>query len=418
MDAKNSLKDVLELLDIVGRISSTKKKIETIVSNKDMPYLKKVVFYALDFRKRYHTTSIDYDPDPKDLTQQRTVDGIFNYLDYLSGKSGCTDKECSKLGQLSSLDKETVQVVNLILKKDLRCGAGKKMFQKVWPDLPYFEIQTCVSDLPKFLKTAHDNVWASLKKDGVRTWNMVFEDGSVEHISRRGLEYPNFGIFDDQLREVAAVLHEDWELSYPIILDGEATSKDKSFNKLMTSIRKMSNIDPSIFLLNIFDIAIKDIPFAIRFHMLEDAFEKKCFPNMFLLEHWKVNYEHPYQFRGLLNWATEVMGEEGLVFKLEKSPYEFKEKSRYWCKYKPVETYDLDVVGSFGGKKGTKYETVLGGLICLYGDAKVRVGSGFSDEERIEFMTHRPDKIEVACKGITPAGSLREPRFIRIRDDK
>ncbi len=102
--------------------------------------------------------------------------------------------------------------------------------------------------------------------------------------------------------------------------------------------------------------------------------------------------------------------------KLADSPYELKEKSKYWLKMKPTETYDLLVVGKFGGKGRLKNN--LGGLIVKYNDVEVKVGSGYSDEERELFMKNPPSIIEVKCKGETEDGSLREPIFVRVRDDK
>ncbi len=109
-------------------------------------------------------------------------------------------------------------------------------------------------------------------------------------------------------------------------------------------------------------------------------------------------------------------GEEGIVAKIANSPYELKEKSKYWLKMKPTETYDLLVVGKFLGQGRLK--NTLGGLIVKYNDVEVKVGSGYTDEERELFLKDAPKIIEVKCKGVTEDGSLREPVFVRIRDDK
>ena len=116
----------------------------------------------------------------------------------------------------------------------------------------------------------------------------------------------------------------------------------------------------------------------------------------------------------LLDLAIE-QGEEGLILKTWQHHYEYK-RANTWCKVKKFHTEDLPVTG---WEKGTgKYKNTLGYLICDYNGVKVKVGSGFTDAERDEFMNELPSMIEVQYQEVTKDGSLRFPTFQRVRDDK
>lgn len=53
---------------------------------------------------------------------------------------------------------------------------------------------------------------------------------------------------------------------------------------------------------------------------------------------------------------------------------------------------------------------------------EVRVGSGFSDEQRVTYWNQKDDVkgciAEVKYQGVTKDGSLRFPTFLRLRPDK
>ena len=65
---------------------------------------------------------------------------------------------------------------------------------------------------------------------------------------------------------------------------------------------------------------------------------------------------------------------------------------------------------------------MLGGFIGNFNGVEVRVGSGLSDNDRVDFWGRREqirgDLMEVEYHEVTPDGSLRHPRFARFRDDK
>jgi DNA ligase-1 len=113
-------------------------------------------------------------------------------------------------------------------------------------------------------------------------------------------------------------------------------------------------------------------------------------------------------------------GLEGAVVKDLDAHYLFK-RTDAWLKVKFTSTYDIPVVAVQIGRG--KYAGSLGKLVCLYKSRTVRVGSGLSDELR-DLWWAKPElivgkTIEVkADEDETHKGSLRFPRFVRIREDK
>lgn len=94
-------------------------------------------------------------------------------------------------------------------------------------------------------------------------------------------------------------------------------------------------------------------------------------------------------------------------------------RSYDWMKIKDEITRDIKVVDMREGKG--KYKGMCGALICDHEGVRVKV-AGMDDELRARFWD-KPKSIigkivEVQAQEETAAGSLRHPRFLRIRHDK
>jgi ATP-dependent DNA ligase len=97
-------------------------------------------------------------------------------------------------------------------------------------------------------------------------------------------------------------------------------------------------------------------------------------------------------------------GHEGIVLR----------QGQKWIKVKPLETYDVEVIGIQPGTG--KHEGRMGALLTPMG----KVGTGFTAQQREEL--NNPliigELIEVECMSLTPSGKFRHPRFVRFRFDK
>jgi len=124
---------------------------------------------------------------------------------------------------------------------------------------------------------------------------------------------------------------------------------------------------------------------------------------------------------------AERYGHEGIVIKDPRS-FHAAGRSRTWMRLKRSLTLDLRVIGyteqmrKVEGVKGGVPDGVLGSITVDNGGKPVKVGIGFDERERA-VLWHHPDRLigriaEIAAMEITDNGSLRQPRFLRWRDDK
>ena len=113
---------------------------------------------------------------------------------------------------------------------------------------------------------------------------------------------------------------------------------------------------------------------------------------------------------------------EGLMLRYSSSIYE-KKRSKELIKLKPFISVDLKIVDY---KIHKNENEGLGALIVEYKNGLVRVGSGYTKEERLEFWNKRKSLIgkivEVQAMEETEDSngkkSLRFPVFLRLRPDK
>jgi hypothetical protein len=105
-----------------------------------------------------------------------------------------------------------------------------------------------------------------------------------------------------------------------------------------------------------------------------------------------------------------VLGDEGLIVRVES-------KGRInWWKIVPYKYMDLKITGF---KEGTGKNK---GMLGSFKTSKGSVGTGFTDEQRIEFWKKKFELldtyIEVKYREVTEEGKLRFPSFVRQRFDK
>lgn len=110
-------------------------------------------------------------------------------------------------------------------------------------------------------------------------------------------------------------------------------------------------------------------------------------------------------------------GFEGAMIKDTASPYTQGKRSNAWLKVKAVDSEECPIVSVHEGKG--RLAGTMGHVVVEHGSRLVRVGGGFTDEQRRQIWENRDTVIgswlEVSFQNMTPEGSFRHPR---IRGDK
>ena len=279
------------------------------------------------------------------------------------------------------------------------------------------------------------------KLDGYRVIAYV-RGADVQLKSRRGLDLTAF--FPELTEELAT------QAIGQMILDGEIVALDASgrpsFNALQnraqlknaTEIAAGRRDNPVVLvcfdLLHFAGLNLRGSPYLARHRYLAQC----------LLPSAHVQLVHCSDNGPELYRAALSHGFEGVVAKRIDSTYQPGKRSRAWLKIKAAQSAEF-LVGGFTRGKGAR--DPLGALLLGYFDGKAlryagHVGSGLDDQviakllERTAKLTrkespfaeqvplHRPTTwlapqlvAEVTFSEWTPAGSLRAPVFVRLRDD-
>lgn len=327
-----------------------------------------------------------------------------------------------------------------ILIKDMRAGFSEKTVNTVAKkqkkpqySVPVFECMLA-HDGANHESKIEGKKLLEPKLDGVRAITVVdYEQRSVTMYTRNGKVLENFAHITKAIES-----HID-ELGRSYVLDGEVVSH--SFQDLMKQVHRKSDVQAGDARLMLFDI----IPLSefksgksVMGQRRRSAFLRSLI-NVFdtiqgidVIPQTEVDLDTflgGEEFKEYNKNAIEA-GYEGIMIKDPEAKYECK-RSTSWLKMKPFIEVSLTVTAV---EEGTgKNVGRLGALVCEgVDDGKrivVNVGSGFSDEQRMDYWTsysQTPESmvgqvVEVRADAATRSQdsesvwSLRFPRFLRFR---
>jgi DNA ligase-1 len=345
--------------------------------------------------------------------------------------TGDDARNAIELALSASTQKQWNDWYRRILIKDLRCGVSEKTINKVVKNaVPLFECMLAHDGANHEKKVAGKKLLEP-KLDGVRVLTIVdCEARTVVQYSRNGKVLENFSHITAGLLENI----DDFERSF--VLDGEIVST--SFQALMKQVHRKSDADASDAVLMLFDVlplsefknGTSTLGQRRRSNFLKQfksIFDKVG--NIGIVPQIEVDLDTAVGEMQFVDFNKEALKNkyEGIMIKDIDAKYVCKRHAA-WLKQKPFIEVSLEITDV---EEGTgKNEGRLGALVCSgVDDGKtivVNVGSGFTDDQRIEFWGDRdslPGQIvEVRADAITQnqdgTYSLRFPRFLRFRGFK
>lgn len=344
--------------------------------------------------------------------------------------TGDDARSAIELALSASTNKQWNDWYRRILIKDLRCGVSEKTVNKIKKNaVPVFECMLA-HDGANHEKKIIGKKLLEPKLDGVRVITIVdVTAGTATMYSRNGKVLENFS-------HITTAIESNIKLfKNSIVLDGEMVSS--SFQALMKQVHRKSDVQSEDARLMLFDAlsltefkkgksALGQKQRSNNLRSMKSVFDK--IGSIDIIPQIEVNldeYVGELQFKQYNKEAIKA-GFEGIMIKDLEAVYECK-RSVSWLKQKPFIEVSLTVKSA---EEGTgKNEGRLGALVCEgVDDGKtilVNVGSGFTDDQRIEYWSDKESMVgqivEIRADAATlsqdsnQTWSLRFPRFLRFR---
>ena len=457
----------MHILDLFEKIRATNKKSEKIAllsANKDLPYLKDVIYLAHSPRVKFYIKAI-----PAYQSSGITSGLVSNYDFSLKRLKDIQDRVVTGSEAIKSLKEllETVspehaKVLELIIGKNLKIGMDSSI-NEVYPGLieesPYQGASSYSKS--KFLKLfenakkddAYPYAISQIKADGTYR-NAILSDGDIILESRQGeLSYFPEGIplyYD--LREIMGIYNQ-CVVTGELVLSCEP-DRPKA-NGIITSIMKYyqdlesrpdkenSGIlkkfeekhgNMGVYLqaleMHVWDLIPADnfvngscnTPYETRFDQISYAISALGLTHVKVVETKHV--QTPEQ--ALEHYSSaQARGLEGTIVKSASAGWK-SGKPTYQVKLKLEMELDLKIVGFKYGTPGTKNEDWISVLELESSCGKLSTAPGGMKEDLMKYVTANMDKLKgtivsIKCNGITNTAkgySTMHPSIVELRTDK
>lgn len=433
---------ICKVLNKIASISGTNEKMDLIKKMEDDD-LKEVYKWLFDnsrisgiAEKKFEK---DYDSDLLNdwrTCDVKTINDVFRYLDcHHTGAAKDVIAVKDLMDEICSTDKEK-EIFKKIVCKNLPLGVDAKTINKCFPGLiPTFDVCLCDKyyDRPELVDGKREFA-ISTKIDGCRCI-AIKENRTVRLISRQGKPWLGCKEIEEAIRKL------------PIdnfVFDGEITIKDfmtypsKDVYKMTTKIISTKDEEKKGVCLNIFDgmpltlwnskNSDLTLPYITRRRKLyELLFSQNKSEGLSFVKDIYIGND-PAKIEELMKGIVREQDWEGLVIKFTDSLYEWK-RSKNWLKVKAFDEMDLIVKDVEEGTNSNKGR--LGALICeiehpKLGHIEAKVGSGYSEDERIRFWDMKKELIgrvvsvqyfEQTENTSTKIKSLRFPVFLELKEE-
>ena len=359
-------------------------------------FTKKILLYTYHPTWQYNVTS-DNIKKKSHLDDGQKYYDIFLLLDDLKNRVITGHDAIGAINAFVDLYPDYEELIHCIIDKDLKTRAGDKIINKAIPNhIPEFSVALADKYEPKLVNWK-DSWFVSRKLDGLRLIAVVDENGNSTFFSRTGKIFDTLDIVAGGIKALGIT---------NVVFDGELCLIDddgnEDFQGIMKEIRKKDHTisNPSY---KMFDMisheefyskkGLKHKVYEHRYNNLLTVMRENTCVCLSVLAQEKVKDDDHFQ-----EWVKKASdyGWEGLMVRADE-PYKGK-RSKDLLKVKKFfddeyEVLDVDF-GPFRFVKDSAEceETMLSAVIIDHKGYSVRVGSGFSIDQRQEFYRN-PKKI-------------------------
>lgn len=444
---KDTNADVIKaVFDRIGSTTSRKEKEEIIASFHDNDTILEA-FYFL-FNPFIHTgisrTKIKKTINVQKDTTLTTPKQVFDYLEkYDTGR----DVDIKNVQEYiesavdktdNGIDRDEQRFLNSLFTKTLKIGVTASTVNKAlgYKFIPEFKVQLSHS-FDKYKNSIPAEFTITEKLDGHRTLCVVDDMGFVDFFTRKGNDVLRLTQIEDSVKNWVGKTNILGRTTFNsgVVLDGEIIVQkgetDDLFNETSKIIRKNGEKTGLVF--HVFDIIPREVflsndmskplPYSERRKTLNSLFAIADDQEWLKLVPALYSGSDTEQIEKIAHDLIEE-GKEGAMVNDNSANYQFG-RTKSLLKVKEFHSADLVVTGYFEGQG--KYEGTLGGLIVDYNGNEVKVGSGFTDEQRDEYWAKRDEMINrivqidffsESTNQNNDEISLRFPTIKGIREDK
>jgi DNA ligase-1 len=197
----------------------------------------------------------------------------------------------------------------------------------------------------------------------------------------------------------------------PFELDGEIWSRRGEFEHIVSIVNSKGNNEGWDELsYNVFEVPHQKGALLQRLNVLEVYLHDHVADKLHILKQTKITDEH--QVKSFFEQVI-ARGGEGIVLRDPIEPY-YTGRTSSALKYKPFTDAECKITAIIEGKG--KFIGQLGALKCDYRGKIIKIGSGFTSEQRKKSFVIGT-VVSFKYYGLTHLGNPKYPVFLRIRTD-
>ncbi|MDB9800896.1 hypothetical protein OAB94_00780 [Flavobacteriaceae bacterium] len=387
---------IYDFIEASNATNSNTDKINVLKTYTQYESVRKALAYTYDTFKQYGITSANCKKNSDLLGHPNTYGDFFGLLDDLNNRVCTGHTAIANVNRFVLENKQYEDIIFKIIDRNLKTRSTASMINKAIPGLiPTFDVALAKAYDEKTQKKVKwsDGWFVSRKLDGCRCICIIDGDGEPKFFSRAGNEFLTLDNLKPSIRQLGLI---------NTVLDGEICMIDENGNEDFTSIikeikRKDHTIEqPHYYIfdhltIKEFESKVSTTKFGQRIANIESIVPDGlkgvsvldqfiCADDMFvsLLEHSKKE-----------GWEG-LMLRKNTTYKGKRSDEVLKVKSFHDAEYVVVgvenDVHRVIVEGS------EVSELMLKNVIIEHKGNQVRVGSGFSHEQRRHFFEN-PNEI-------------------------
>jgi DNA ligase-1 len=346
---------------------------------------------------QYNVTSDNLKKKNYLVARKNVYENFFDLLDDLKSRRITGHDAIAAVNSFIEHHSEHEELIHCIIDKDLKTRAGDKIINKAIPDhIPEFSVALADKYEPKLVDWK-DGWYVSRKIDGARCIGIVDSNGDTTFYSRTGKEFDTLAIVRSGIKALGVT---------NVVFDGELCLVDddgnEDFQGVMKQLKKKDHTIPNPSY-KIFDMIShdefyskkgeKNKTYTHRYNNLREVMRNNTCACLSVLGQELIkDDDHFAEWTG----KAKEYGWEGLMLRADE-PYKGK-RSKDLLKFKNFFDDEYEVIDVEMGpfryvKDGAECEeTMLSCVMINHKGYTVRVGSGFTIDQRQEFYQD-PNKI-------------------------